>query len=168
MFRFYLDSHGTVYLRIPAPVFGGECGVPLLPLYYRQMADRLIGYLEEPRAKLATCTRIGGLEPSALPGVEVRADVYSPLRPFMFLEPGINHGASFTMEVDYKSFMKMYPVDLGSSMEQGRQFPVDSVAPQITNLRRVYDSIMFTRCELLAPNIRKESVSKCPFFKSCM
>ena len=44
MFRYYLDSRGTVYLRIPAPVFGGECGVPNLPLYHRQMAYKLVGY----------------------------------------------------------------------------------------------------------------------------
>lgn len=168
MLRFYLDSHDTVYLRIPAPVFGGNCGVPLLPLYHRQMADKLVSYMNETKAKMATCSRVGELEPRALPGVEVRTDVYGLIRPFMFLEPGLKNGDSFTVEVDYKSFMKMYPADLWSSVEQGRQFPVDSVAPQFTSLRRIYDSIMFARCELLAPNIRKESVTKCPFFKSCM
>ena len=168
MLRFYLDSHGTVYLRIPAPVFGGDCGVPLLLLYHRQMADKLIGYLDEPKAKMATCTRIGELEPRPLPGVEVRADVYDFLRSFMFLEPGLRDGDRFTVEVDYKSFMDMYPADLWSSVEQGRQFRIISVAPQITSLHRVYDAIMFVRCDLIALSIRKESVTKCPFFKSCM
>ncbi|WP_165076014.1 MULTISPECIES: DUF927 domain-containing protein [unclassified Desulfovibrio] len=168
MLRYYLDSGGSVYLRIPAPVFGGDCGVPLLPLYHRQMADRLVRYQDEPRAKMATCTRLSCFEPPKLVGFNVREDTYSLNRPFMFLEPGINHGDNFTVEVDYKSFMNMYPADLWSSVEQGRQFPVDSVAPQITSLHRVYDAIMFARCELLAPNIRKESVTKCPFFKSCM
>ena len=166
--RFYLDSHDTVYLRIPAPIYGGECGVPLLPLYHHQIADKLIGYLNEPKAKMATCSRVGELEPRALPGVEVRADVYDLLRPFMFLEPALKNGDWFTVEVGYKSFMKMYPADLWSSVEQGRQFPVDSIAPEITSLHRLYDAIMFARCEQLAPNIRKESVTKCPFFQSCM
>ena len=168
MLQYYLDSHDTAYLRIPAPALGGDCGVPLLPLYHRQIADKLVGYLNEPRAKMATCSRVGELEPRALPAVEVRSDVYDLNRPFMFLEPGLKNGDSFTVEVDYKSFMKMYPADLWSSVDQRRQSPVDSVAPQITSLRRVYDAIMFTRGELLASNMRKESVSKCPFFKSCM
>ena len=168
MFRYYLDSRGTVYLRIPAPVFGGECGIPLLPLYHRQMAMKFLSYQDETKAKMAISNRLGCFEVPELLGSKIREDVYGLDRQFMFLEPGLKNGDSFTVEVDYKSFMHMYPAELWSSVEQGSKFHVDSVAPQITSLHRVYDAIMFARCELLAANIRKESVTKCPFFKSCM
>lgn len=168
MLRYYLDSHGTVYLRIPAELFVGECGAPLLPMYHRKMVAKLIHYRNNPTAKLATLTRIGELELPELPNVGVREDVYDINRPFMFLEPKIKQRDSFTVEVDYKSFMTMYQRELWAKVEQETQFPVEHVAPTITTLYRVYESIMLARCELMKPIKTKESLSQCQFFKSCM
>lgn len=168
MFRYYLDSHGSVYLRIPAELFGGQCGAPLVPVYHRKMVEKLIGYRNEPKAMMATCTRLRKREPPEWPYVDVNEDVYDLHQPFMFLEPGFKHGDFFTVEIDYKSFMDMYPADLWSRVEQGKQFCVEPATPELSSLCLVYESSRLARCGVMNPNKSKDSLFQCQFFKSCM
>lgn len=107
MLRRYLDSEGSVYLRIPAVMFGGEFGIPFLPLYHRRMVAKLLDALDTPRAKLATANRIGSSAVVDFPAVVVLTQPYD-LRPFLFLPPGMGRGRRFTVEIDHDSFMDIH------------------------------------------------------------
>lgn len=166
MLRRYLDSEGSVYLRIPAVMFGGEFGIPFLPLYHRQMVARLLDALETPRVKLATADRIGSSALRDFPADVVLAQPYD-LWPFLFLPPGRGRGGRFTVEIDHHSFMDIRPDEVWLAVENGYRFAPRPVAPAFTSLCELYESIAFKRCVETRVQAWLDALDLCPFFQAC-